>query len=218
MKPRFSNQRNQALTLTEVLVVVLILAFFAVLVVLTFRVAKLKISSVNCFEKLKMIGLGYRVWAQDHNDKYPMEVSVTNGGAMEFVNNGNVVTVFQIMSNELGTPKVLICPYDSERTCATNFSTDFTSKNISYFVGLDANQTHPQTLLSGDDNFEIGGVPVKPGLLKLSTNTPISWTAARHKFAGNILLADGSVQTVTVQGLQKLLQQTGLATNRLAIP
>jgi hypothetical protein len=73
-------------------------------------------------------------------------------------------------------------------------------------------------LLSGDDNFEIGGVPVKSGLLELSTNTPISWTAARHKFVGNIGLSYGSVQQVTQSGLRQAVQQAGFATNRLAIP
>jgi len=60
---------------------------------------------------------------------------------------------------------------------------------------LDASTNYPQAFLSGDDNFEIGGVPVKSGLLQFSTNTTIAWTGARHEFAGNIGLADGSVQS-----------------------
>jgi prepilin-type processing-associated H-X9-DG protein len=55
-------------------------------------------------------------------------------------------------------------------------------------------------------------------LLEVATNTSIAWSAARHKFFGNILLADGSVQSVAISGLTNLLHQTGLATNRLAIP
>jgi len=46
----------------------------------------------------------------------------------------------------------------------------------------------------------------------------LPWTAARHKFAGNIGLADGSVEQTTSSGLNELLHKTGLATNRLAIP
>jgi hypothetical protein len=76
----------------------------------------------------------------------------------------------------------------------------------------------PQTFLSGDDNFAIGGVSVKSGLLELSTNALITWTAARHKFFGNIGRADDYVETITTDGLQKLVQQTGVATNCLAIP
>jgi prepilin-type processing-associated H-X9-DG protein len=122
------------------------------------------------------------------------------------------------MSNELSTPKVLVCPADNSRAVATNFSNDFNNGKISYFVGLDAADEYPQRALSGDDNFAVDGAPVTSGLLELSTNTPISWTAARHKFAGNILFADGSVQQTTSSNLNQWFQQTGLATNRLAIP
>jgi prepilin-type processing-associated H-X9-DG protein len=90
--------------------------------------------------------------------------------------------------------------------------------HISYFVGLDASEKFPQALLSGDDNFEIGGVPVKSGLLEISSKTPIAWSAARHKFSGNLLLADGSVQSSSNSGLTNWIHQIGSATNRLAIP
>jgi prepilin-type processing-associated H-X9-DG protein len=73
-------------------------------------------------------------------------------------------------------------------------------------------------VLSGDANFEINGVLAKSGLLKISSNAPIIWSATRHKYSGNILLADGSVQTLSNSSLTNWLHQTGLATNRLAIP
>jgi prepilin-type processing-associated H-X9-DG protein len=73
-------------------------------------------------------------------------------------------------------------------------------------------------LLSGDDNFAIDGIPVNSGVLQLPANAPVAWTKARHKSVGNIGMADGSVQQVTTDGLQKALQQTGAATNRLVIP
>jgi len=83
---------------------------------------------------------------------------------------------------------------------------------------LDADESRPQTLLSGDDNFAVGGVPIKPGLFELSSNARVSWTRARHKFNGNIGYADGSVQEFSTLGLQQTLLQSGIATNRLAIP
>ena len=122
------------------------------------------------------------------------------------------------MSNQLSTPKILHCPSDTDTFAATNSWSELNNQNVSYFVGLDASENDPQAILSGDDNFEINGVPVKSGLLEFSTNAPIAWSAARHKFAGNISLADGSVQSVTISGLTNLVHQTGLATNRLAIP
>jgi hypothetical protein len=119
-----------------------------------------------------------------------------------------------------------------------------TAKNISYFLGLDANTNSPQAFLCGDDNFEIGGVPVKSGLLELPANAPVSWTSGRHTTYerhfwnaatsfGNVGLADGNVQQTTISSrtnlverstgtlttsFTSLLQATGLATNRLALP
>jgi hypothetical protein len=218
MKPRLSNKRNRALTLVEAIVV---LALIAVLLAMLLPTLDHTGPSprIPCVNNLKEIGTAYRIWANDNGDKYPMQISVTNGGTMGLVITGNVAACFQVMSNELNTPKILVCPQDTKRSPATSFSRGFNNDNVSYFVGLDVtNDTNPQMFLSGDDNFAISGVPVKSGLLELSTNAPIAWTAARHKFIGNICLADGSVQQLTTDDLQKALQQTGVATNRLVIP
>jgi prepilin-type processing-associated H-X9-DG protein len=219
MKPRISNQRNRALTFVEVLVVIAALAvLFALLLPSLARVHDGR-QGISCKSNLLQIGVAYQVWAWNNNGKYPMQTSVTNGGAMELIVTGNVAACFQVMSNSLVDPKLVICPQDTKRIPATSFSRGFNNDNVSYFVGLDVtNDTNPRMFLSGDDNFAIGGMPVKSGLLELSTNTPIAWTAARHKFACNILFADGSGEQLTTDDLQKALRQTGVATNRLAVP
>jgi len=213
MKPRSSNQTNHALTLVEVLVVIAILAVVAALLLPALAAAKRKHSHIGCVNNLQEIGLACRVWEGDKGDKYPMGISVTNGGSMELVLTGNVLTTFLVMSNELSTPRILHCPEDTQHIKTNSFAM-LASSNISYFINIDAAEAYPQMLLSGDDNFAINGVPVKSGLLELSTNTPISWTAKRHKFVGNLAIADGSVQQVTQSGLRSAL----VATNRLAIP
>jgi hypothetical protein len=223
MKPRPSNKQNTAAwTLVEVLVMIVVVAFLLVtFFLLPEPKTREKSERIQCVNNLMQIGVAYWVWAGDNNDKYPMQVSVTNGGVMELVNNGDCPAAFLVISNELktlNTPKILICPADTNRTIATSFRNGLNNSNISYFVGLDADQTNPQMFLSGDDNFAVGGVPAESGLLELSTNTPIAWTKARHKFVGNIGLADGSVQKLTTDKLQQALRRTGIATNRLALP
>jgi type II secretory pathway pseudopilin PulG len=218
MKPRVSHHKTAALTLEEVLVVIVVLAILVGVVLLSLRQPRDWRKTTWCVNNLKQVGLAYRLWEGDNNDKYPMQVSMTNGGSMESVAAGNVVTTFQVMSNELSTPKLVLCPQDIKRQpAATNFSSQLAG-HISYFVGLDAKEGDPQSILSGDDNFEIGGVPVESGLLKLSSNTPIAWTPVRHGLGGFFLLADGSVQSLSNSGLTNWLHQTGVATNRLAIP
>jgi hypothetical protein len=219
MKPRCSKQRNLALTKIEVVVIIAVLAVLAAAFLPALTRPKKHRSRLNCVNCLHEIGTAYHVWAGDHEDKFPFQIPNANGGTMELAATGDTVTTFQIMSNELSTPEILLCPADTDRAYATNFASSFTAKNISYFIGLDADQSKPQMFLSGDDNFAIGGVPVKSGLLELSTNDPVAWTAARHRFVGNIGLADGSVCWQTdAKSLVEKLHATGVATNRLAIP
>lgn len=220
------------MTLVEVLVVIAILAFFALVILSSWPLSHPpRAYRINCVSNLKQIGIAYQLWEEDHGDKYPMAVSATNGGAMEPLAQGNVGAGFLVMSNELSTPKILLCPADTLRVRATNFS-NLHNSNISYFVGLNVtNDINPHLLLSGDDNLAVDGVPVKPGLLELSTGTSIRWSSGRHyaykshfwtpardRFAGNLGMVDGSAQQVSSDGLQKALQETGIATNRLALP
>jgi len=232
MKPRCSNQRNQALTITEVLVVIVLLIVLASFVLPWIAASKRPYQPINCVNNLKQIGLAFRIWEVDNGDKSPIEVSAANGGAKELALTGDVAGIFRVMSNEVDTPKILICPADTSKIVAANFTTDFNNSKISYFVGLDAtNKDSSQVFLSGDDNFAIGGITVKSGVLALATNTSIAWASGRHisynshfwtsaqyKYVGNIGLDDGSVESLTVQGLQQAFQNTGVATNRLAIP
>ncbi len=188
------------MTLVEVLAIIIVVAFlFVTLFPWPEPSAHKKVQRIVCVNNLKQIGLAYRLWADDNGGKYPTEISVTNGGTMEFFSSTSrfqnlVFLNYLVMSNELSVPKILHCPADTNNFSAANFSAGFNNQNVSYFVGLDASTNFPQAFLSGDDNFEIGGVPVKSGLLEFSTNTPISWTTARHNRVGNIVLDDGSVQ------------------------
>jgi competence protein ComGC len=218
MKTNCSKQLNCGLTLVEVLVIVFLLAVLAALLLPAIAASRPRHNRIGCVNELKQIGLAFRIWEGDNDNKYPTFVSVTNGGAMELAAAGNAAIVFQVMSNELSTPRILLCPEDKSHSCATNFENDFSAKNVSYFVGLDANENNPQTLLSGDDNFEISGTPVKSGLLTISSNLPIAWSAARHNHAGNAVLTDGSIRQFSNAGLQPVLSQTGIAMNYLVIP
>ena len=153
-----------------------------------------------------------------------MAVSVTNGGAMELVATGNVAACFQVMSNELSTPKILLCPEDTRRTYATNFTTGFSDANISYFISADAVETYPQMILDGDDNLLVDGKPVQPGILNLRTGSTIAWTKDRHHGVGNLGMADGSTQQTTGKSLNYAFSSctngvpTNYAVSRWLIP
>lgn len=237
------SQRNArgGFTLVDFLVIVAVLAVLIAVLLPALAGPKHHKPGLRCSNNLKQVSLAFRQWGLDNNDKLPMEVSVTNGGAMEAAIAGDLATVFRVMSNELSTPKILFCPEDKRRIQATTFSKAApdggiaqgvyfsNSSNASYFVNLNSDSSTPQMLLLGDDNWLVGGkatisgvaikgVAVKPGILSLWTNTPVAWSEARHDKKGNIGLADGSVQAFTSSKLAEALRNTGAATNRLAFP
>jgi competence protein ComGC len=215
MNPRFSHQRNQALTKIEVVVIVAVSVIVAALLLPALAAAKRKSSRIGCTGNLKQVGIAFRLWEGDNGDKYPMAVSVTNGGAMELAATGNVAVCFQVMSNELSTPKILHCPADIKHIAATNCSIGFSDANISYFIGLDAVETYPQMILDGDDNLLVDGKPVQPGVLNLRAGSIIAWTKDRHHGVGNIGMADGSAQQTTSRGLNSAVASStsGTPTN-----
>jgi prepilin-type N-terminal cleavage/methylation domain-containing protein len=245
-------KQKRAFTLIELLVVIAIIAILAAMLLPALAAAKRKAQRINCVSNLKQVGLAFRLWEGDNGDKYPMTVAFSQGGAQDFVYQGDALgsankyymgIIFMVMSNELSTPKILACPSDT-KNAATNFSpttasggefptnTATATNYISYFIGGDAIDTQPQSILGGDRNIGTdGGTPANPpttmftgygngnGGGNATVATVIgdwAWTSGDlHLKNGNIMLGDGSVQQETLNGLVNALTS---ATNSTANP
>jgi prepilin-type N-terminal cleavage/methylation domain-containing protein len=219
MKKSRNSRRDRGLTLVELLVVIVVLAIFWAYIFsgAEFANAKPRALRIQCVNNLQEIGLAERIWAGDHGHKYSFQVAETNGGTMSFITGPNAWRHFQIMSNELSTPKFLLCPADDLRTvAATNFNF-LSNSNLSYFVGLDSTEDDPQGLFSGDCNIT-NGTPIKNGILELTTNRPAGWTGGTHVKVGNVALSDGSVQQLSITGLRQGVANSGAFTNHLQMP
>ena len=217
MKRNSPRRKLDAFTAFELIICIVIVFLLVVLLLPQFSSRPtVRASRINCMSNLKITGLGFRMWSYDHNDQMPMMVSTNRRGSLEFIATGEVIRHFLAISNELSSPKVLACADDEGVKRATNFSL-LTSKNVSYFVGLDADETKMQMLLSGDRNLT-NGLPPNNHILQATGPDTFGWTKAIHNNAGNIGLADGSAAQTTTTTLRRQLTDPSNATNRLALP
>jgi type II secretory pathway pseudopilin PulG len=213
---RISSRHNRAFTLIALLIVLAVIAILAAMLLPALAKAKARAQRIQCVNDLKQCGLAARVWEGDHDDKFPMAVSNKFGGTLEWVPDGNAFRHFQVMSNELSTPKVLACPADT-RQAARDFA-HLQNENVSYFVGLDAtDEKNPQMLLAGDRNITNGLRAVRT-VLNLPPDRPAGWTEMIHNKVGNVGLSDGSVQQLSPSTLRTAISNTGNKTNRIALP
>jgi prepilin-type processing-associated H-X9-DG protein len=216
MDSTLSFRKLRAFTFVELMVIIAVIGMIAVLLLPAFSHAKARSKRIDCVNNLKEIGTSLRVWSDESNSAYPSDVSTNLGGSKEYLTSGDVMPYFRCISNNLSSPKILVCPVDTRKP-ADNFAM-LKNANISYFVGLDASESMPQMLLMGDRNVAINNQPVKPGLVTIKSNDIVSWTAEMHNGFGNVGMADGSVHQCTDYGLQS--DVTHMETNkcRLAVP
>jgi len=206
---------RSAFTRRELVVVIAITGLLMAWVFAGMTRAKRNAEFTQCARQLKSVGLAFRQWSVDSSDTYPMLRPTSLDGSLESATNGSIAFTFVVMSNEINTPKILVCPADTRRW-ATSFGPDLANSNISYFVGITADETQPWMLLLGDRNLTNGPLPANR-LLLLTTNSAPGRDQQLHKFRGNIALSDGSVQSSTTPRLRTLVTNSG-ADNLLAFP
>jgi len=210
--------QRPAFTLIELLIVVLVVVVFVSLLIPSLACQRRMVLTKQCQSNLQHAGIAFRTWTGSEDGRYPPATEAAFGGTKELANSGQAFVHLRVMSNELGSPTILVCPADPARTPCTNFNFGFGDSNLSYFVSLDAMDTYPQMFLAGDRNLAVAQRPLTNGLLTLTTNMPLGWTKAIHGSCGNILLSDGSVQFWDSSRLCQANGYQGWATNRLVIP
>src|ERR1051326_3766980 len=120
MKSLRHSGRVGGFTLVEMLVVIAIIAILAAMLLPAIVGAKLRAQRASCVNNLRETGLAFHIFATDHNGKLPMQVPAGDGGSAEvaraagrgFGDFSPAFRHFQTLSNELVTPKMVLCPSD----------------------------------------------------------------------------------------------------------
>jgi prepilin-type N-terminal cleavage/methylation domain-containing protein len=174
--------------------------------------------------------------------------------------------IYACMSNELSTPKILACPaeFDTARVQATTFASSIAANtagepfngivgnqtttgkasvkngHLSYFTGVDANESNPQMFLIGDHAMGNGSAKDNALAASVAYVNKITGTAAgvntetgtnstvitgawmdnsQHGKNANVGIADGSVQAFSISKLREALKNTSdPGNNRLFFP
>lgn len=217
MKAKASKRSQRAVTLMEVLFVIGTVATLLLVVLPAMQNSRTRPSRISCVNNLKQVSLGLIMWSQDNYDKYPMQVSTNKSGSLEWIASKDVYRHFMAASNEIGSPKVLRCPDDLQRSPVPTFP-ELSNKSLSYFLNLSASEKDLYGVLIGDRHLTRNGTQYANGSYLISTQQVLTWGKKPHKYAGNIGLSDGSVQQVSDQTLRSAILNAKSPTNWLAFP
>ena len=109
--------------------------------------AKEKAQRIHCASNLKLIATGSRIWAEDHDDRFPAD--------------------FASLKAELGIPRILVCPADGTRKPATDWNS-WEPRNVTYQIitpgaaGSEHTKVFARCPIHGTEVYVDGSVHQRP--------------------------------------------------------
>ena len=109
---------------------------------------------IACINNLKQIGLAFATWALNNGNQFPFNVPASKGGTLEYCQrnqegiDSTSARHLQVMSNELSTPKILLCPADKAKQAASGWI-GLQAPQISYELrsGQSVSPTNAESIL-----------------------------------------------------------------------
>ena len=222
---RDDPKSDRAFTRLELVMIVATLVLLAGVALPLLAGSKQVSERTVCFSNLRQMGHAFHLWANDHGDRNPWITPVGEGGTFGSLNpiKNNAWWQMQSISNELVTPKILVCPSDllagDLRKMASDFSITnfnggfaalpFRNNALSYIIGLHSVCSAPRSILSGDRNLTFDGINgscatgVGDASVFSDPSSSAGWTNAIHGTSGDLLFTDGGVENLSTTGLRR---------------
>ena len=211
----------RAFTKVELLAVLVVFGLLVLMTIPAMSKARERRNRIACVNNFKYIGLSFRIFPTDQDGYFPWNVDTNRGGTIRHATDPAALWRHLLaISNEIGHPKVFICPSDRERRAATSWSEFTNNRFVSYALGLSASEEAPNTILGADRNIRLDGAVLSNTIISFSSNALVTFDQRLHNEAGNLLLGDGSVQQVSSRNLSEFFRDAHQAngTNVLAFP
>ena len=75
-----------------------------------------KATVIQCVSNQRQIALAFIMWKDDHDGKFPWQVSETTHGTMESSEKGDVAPNYSVLLAYVHQPYIFVCPTDPART------------------------------------------------------------------------------------------------------
>jgi prepilin-type processing-associated H-X9-DG protein len=239
MKPNpKSERRKDGGTMIDLIVIVAVVVGAAMIILPMLGRTKCGRSpKIACINNMKQVSTGLRLYANDNDGRYPD--ALTN-----IASSAELWKLFQYAQNDISSPRILVCPADTDRFPAADFLTDTNSPTysdsfahpskrnsaLSFFYAAGPDEASPRRLLLGDRNLtrdpnrsdQSPGTNFLTGTQRLGSTInevkDLRWADKIHERGGNMAFMDGSAQQLTSGKLRKAVMNTGDTSNLIWLP
>jgi hypothetical protein len=169
----------------------------------------------GCYNNLRQLGVGMRLWSNDHGDALPWVTAIAEGGTRPNIGDPQKTAVawveFLTFSNQLSSPRVLACPEDEATKVASDWTTGpvgfgnsgYRANALSYMLSFHGIGSFPRSVAVSDRDIQVSGANsgCSPAFVnnasRIGPSDPqVTWTNAVHARAGHLLFMDGSVEYI----------------------
>jgi len=190
--------RSNGFTLLELLLIVATTGILVALIIPTLIKARERMRTTECINQMRQAGIALISYAGDNKDRFPMQKLRPRNAEAHL----DTHTYLKALTNYLDTPKIFNCPSGTNQP-ASHWDL-FGALHLDYFLNANARVHHAQTILMGDQEWQLQGQALKRAVW-VTEPQHARWSDKIHADTGNLLFADGHVESTSSEDLATAL-------------